>query len=252
MVRRLSEFKQKLHPNAKLRAWYASHTFGGTTKAKSLKILGFSKMNFYYIAAGVGALLLIAAVGGGIGVKSSLRSAKVQGAKQGIVGQPVVQSITQERIRTLVSDGQTIVTTETSAYLTTFQRGGGLTEVLTTDENGEKTTVQASLSIITNSEGDIETKTLIGSPVLITHSNEGVSEQTLVFGEPSVVTNDEGEALTTTLFDDVSVTTDENGEVFTSIDVPEPGATATGDNTINPTDAASALVLLILMCLSEI
>ena len=244
MVRRISEFKQKLHPNAKLRAWYASHTFGGTTKAKSLKILGFSKTNFYYIAAAVGAMLIVAAVAAGIGVKTSLKTAKAQGAKEGIDGQPLVQSTTQERIRTLVSDGQTIVTTQTSAFLTTYQRGGGLTQIKTKDENGEVITVPLSLSIVTNTEGDIETKTFFGSPVLVPHTEDGVSQQTLVYGEQSVVTNDAGEVATSTVFDDVKVTTDESGETFTSIDTaePEPGATATGDGTADPTDAPSTLV----------
>ncbi|CCX31548.1 Similar to EG45-like domain containing protein; acc. no. Q9ZP41 [Pyronema omphalodes CBS 100304] len=232
MVRRLSEFKQKLHPNAKLRAWYQSHTFGGTTKAKSLKILGFSKQNFYYVAAGVAALLIIAAVGGGIGVKTSLRSAKIQGANEGIVGQPAVAKTTQSRVRTLVSNGQTILKTETTAYVTTFTRGAGITQVVTTNEKGEKTTVQASMKLITNSEGSFETQTLIGSLTLVPGQG-GVSEQTIVFGEPSVITNDQGQLITTTVFntDNSQPTGGTAKDSTTAAATATPGASPTGATT---------------------
>ena len=223
MVRRISEFKQKLHPNAKLRAWYASHTFGGTTKAKSLKILGFSKQNFYYIAAGVGAAILVIVVVAVIGVKGSVKKAKLQGAEQGYVGQPVVQSTTAIRTRTLVSNGQTILTTETSAYVTTFQRGGGITKITTTNEKGQAVTVPGSLLITMNSDGKVETITYVASEVFLTDSN-GVGEKTLVFGDPTVITSN-GQAIATTKFDGIAVTTDSGGKTVTNA-VPKPGATA--------------------------
>lgn len=227
--REIEEFKQKLHPNAKLRAWYASHTFGGTTKVRSLKILGFSKVNFYYIAGALGALALIAAVTGGLGVRNSLQKAKVQGAAQGIPGQPAVQSTTQRRTRTLVSNGQTIVTTETSAFLTTFIRGAGTTQIRTKNEQGEDVTLPASLSIFTNSDGNIATSTFVGTGIFVTN-DQGIGEQTFIYGEPQVITSN-GQEITTTRYAGLSIGTDENGQTVTSYDAPEPtpGATATGD-----------------------
>jgi len=238
MVRReIREFKQKLHPNAKLRAWYASHTFGGTTKVRSLKILGFSKVNFYYIAGAVGALALMAAVAGGIGVRNSLRTATVQGAVQGVPGQPAVQSTTQLRTRTLVSNGQTVVTTETSAFLTTFIRGAGMTQIKTKNEQGEDVTLPATLSVFTNSDGDIATSTFIGTAIFVT-DDQGIGENTVIYGEPLVVTSN-GQAFTTTQYDGLSIGTDETGQTVTSYDSPEPtpGATATGDGGPGATNA---------------
>ncbi|KAA8906118.1 hypothetical protein FN846DRAFT_724172 [Sphaerosporella brunnea] len=235
MVRRISEFKQKLHPNEKLRAWYASHTFGGTTKARNLKILGFSKTNFYYIAGAIGCLVVIAAAVVGIGLKNSFRKATQKGAQQGLPGQNIVQSSTQTRIRTLYSNGETILSTETTAFLTTIQNGGGTTQVKTTNDQGQETTLQASLSLFTNSKGDIETSTYIGTSFFVTNS-KGYSEQTFIYGTPTILTKD-GQAITTTMFDGLSVSTDEQGQTVISYSTPTPtpGATLTGENSASAT-----------------
>jgi hypothetical protein len=211
MVRRISEFKQKLHPNAKLRAWYASHTFGGTTKARNLKILGFSKQNFYYIAGAVGVVVVIAAVAVGIGLRNSFRNAIQRGAQQGLPGQNLVRSSTQTRTRTYYSNGETFLTTETTAFLTTEQRGGGTTQIETTDEQGKKTTLNVSLSLYTDANG--------------------YSEQTFIYGTPRVTTSN-GKAITTTEFNGLSIGTDESGNTVTSYDQPDPtpGATITGED----------------------
>jgi hypothetical protein len=235
-IKRISELKQKFHPNQKLRAWRASHTFGGTTKLKNLKILGFSKTNFYYIAAGIAALALVAAVGAGLGIRSSLRKAKVQGARQGVVGQQVITRRTQTRVRTLLSDGQTILTTETSSFITTFQRGGGVTSIAATNSDGQETMVPASISIMTNSVGELETVTFVASSIVITNS-DGVSEETVVFGDPTVISSD-GLQIVTTVFDDLTVTTDESGSTVTSIRSPTPAA-APGESEATETATGS-------------
>jgi hypothetical protein len=230
MVRRISEFKQKLHPNAKLRAWYASHTFGGTTKARNLKILGFNKQNFYYIAGAVGVVVVIAAVAVGFGLRNSFRNAIQRGAQQGLPGQNLVRSSTQTRTRTYYSNGETFLTTETTAFLTTEQRGGGTTQIETTDEQGKKTKLNVSLSLYTDANGEIATSTYVGTTIFVTNSN-GYSEQTFIYGTPRVTTSN-GKVITTTEFNGLSIGTDESGKTVTSYDQPDPtpGATITGED----------------------
>jgi hypothetical protein len=241
MVRRLSEFKQKLHPNPKLRAWYHSHTFGGTTKARSLKILGFSKQNFYYVAAGVGALFILAGVVAAVGVKNSLRKAKTLGAVEGVVGQQVIISGTQTRTRTFVSDGKTVLKTETSAALITSQRGGGVTELETTNSQGEATTVAASLLVITDEGGNLDTRTYIGSPIFVP-GLDGVSEQTVVFGDPTIVTGTNGQQIETTVFADLTMTTDDTGQTVTNVKSSSQEATLAPGDVPTATDASNTAI----------
>jgi hypothetical protein len=222
---RISELKQKLTPNGKVRAWYNSHTFGGTTKTKSLYIAGLRKKNFYYVALAISFVLVAGAAAGGIGIKTGFKKENLLGQAQGGVGAEESSLVTQTNVRTVVSDGSTYMTTEVSSFVYTHQRGGGTTVIKTTDSQGKQRTVPASLSIVTNS-GKAQTVTLVGSSTQV--SDENGNEPTIIFGAPTKVTSN-GKTQTSLVFTDIQTTTASDGKTVTGVK-PKPKTSSSSSN----------------------
>lgn len=239
---RVREIKEKFHPNQKFRAWKASHTFGGTTKTKSLYILGFRRKNFYYVAAATGAILLIAAIAGGVGFRASMRKAKVIGAQEEAMGQLMETQVTERRTRTISSGGRTFLTTEVTSFETTVQRGGGATLVEATGENGQRITVPGFKTYVPNSDGGMDLKTLLGSTIAVTNADGGTIS-TVLFGRPTAITDGNGDVSTGTIFPGLTVVTGSDGSVATSLSIASPASpvasTSVGDSTTTIGGAAS-------------
>ncbi|KAL7274779.1 hypothetical protein RUND412_002299 [Rhizina undulata] len=223
---RIIEIRQKLHPNEKLRAWAASHTHGGTTKPKSLYILGFRRKNFYIVAGICGAVALVAAIAGGVAVQSSLGKARSSG-ENAAVGAEIVMTA-QSMTLLVTSGGSVFTTTEVTSFETTLVRGGGTMMVETTNERGERTMEPGSLSIILNADGSRETTTLLGS-ALVTTDSGGSTFSTVLFGAPITTTNANGQVATSTIFNGLTVVTGTDGNPTTSLEIstaPGRGGTA--------------------------
>ena len=60
----------KISPNQKLRNWSKARTFGGTTKAHSLYILGLKRKTFYIVAGSVGVFVVALTVGVALGIQA--------------------------------------------------------------------------------------------------------------------------------------------------------------------------------------
>ncbi|RPB07886.1 hypothetical protein P167DRAFT_597385 [Morchella conica CCBAS932] len=213
---RLKEIRDKLRPNASFRSWQASHTFGGTTKSKPLYIAGFRRKSFYYIAGLAATTVLVGGVTGGVGVRGSLRNAKDLGQAEGALGQLVETSMTQTRIRTLTSDGLLILTTVISSFITTAQRGGGVTVIRTTGADGEIVTILGAITFVTNSDNKIQQKTLVGSTYYVTET-DGVTVPTTVYGAATTVTETDGDVVTVTMYSELTVLTEADGDLTTSL-----------------------------------
>lgn len=213
---RLKEIKDRLHPNETFRNWRASHTFGGTTKAKSLYIAGFRRKNFYYVAAITGAVLLIGGIVGGVSFRRSIGKAEDRGQNEGAIGQLMVAETTESRIRTLTSDGIVVVTTEISSFSTTVQRGAGTTLVQTTGVDGKTTAIPGSITFVMNSDDMMVAKTLLGSTFFMTQT-DGITVPTTLYGAPTTFTDTNGNDVTSTLFSELTVVTEAGGNISTSL-----------------------------------
>ncbi|KAH0610969.1 uncharacterized protein H6S33_011396 [Morchella sextelata] len=213
---RLKEIRDKLRTNASFRSWRASHTFGGTTKSRSLYIAGFRRKSFYYIAGLAATTVLVGGVTGGVSVRGSLRNAKDLGQAEGGLGQLVETSMTQTRIRTLTSDGLLILTTVISSYITTAQRGGGVTVIRTTGVDGETVTIPGAITFVTNSDNKIQQKTLVGSTYYVTET-DGVTVPTTVYGAATTVTETDGDVVTVTMYSELTILTEADGDLTTSL-----------------------------------
>lgn len=213
---RLKEIRDKLRPNSSFRSWQASHTFGGTTKSKSLYIAGFRRKSFYYIAGLAATTVLVGGVTGGVSVRGSLRNAKELGQAEGALGQLVETSMTQTRIRTLTSDGFLILTTVISSFITTAQRGGGVTVIRTTGADGETVTIPGAITFVTNSDNEIQQKTLVGSTYYVTET-DGVTVPTTVYGAATTVTETDGDVVTVTMYSELIILTEADGDLTTSL-----------------------------------
>lgn len=233
---RLKEIKDKLRPNQRFRNWQASHTFGGTTKTKSLYIAGFRRKNFYYVAAATGAVILMGGIGGGVSVRKSVNRAENRGQSEAAMGQLIVTDITESRTRTLTSDGIVVVTTEVSSFVTTVQRGAGTTQIQTTGADGKTIAVPGSITFVTNSDGIMVDRTLLGSTLFVTLT-DGVTVPTTLYGVPTTFTDTSGNDITTTIFSELTVVTETNGKIFTSLRSQSSSIAApiTSDQTVSPT-----------------
>ena len=104
----------KLNPNEKLRNWSKARTFGGTTKEKSLYIMGLRRKTFYIVACGVSTLVIAITVGGGLGLHFFIEGLKDDTDLGVIVG--VTTTYTRD-------DG--IVTTEVRSSTSIVDDDGG-------------------------------------------------------------------------------------------------------------------------------
>lgn len=236
---RVKEIKDKFSLNQSFRSWKASHTFGGTTKAKSLYIAGFRRHNFYYVAAITGAILLIGGIAGGVGVRKSVNGAENRGQVQGAMGQLVATNIIESRTRTLTSNGILVLTTEISSFATTVQRGGGTTLIQTTGAGGERITIPGAITFVTNSDDRIVEKTLVGSTFFVTQPG-GITVPTTLYGAPITFTDTNGKDITSTAFSELTVVTEADGDISTSLRS-QPSSTAapiTSGQTTPPTQTS--------------